>query len=435
MATDVVPADAEVAGPSIWSVAVDAWALLLSVGLLMAGAGLQGSLLGVRAGGAGFNATVTGVVLGSYYLGVVAGSSVVPAMIRNVGHIRAFAGLASMVSATAVIHGVWISPLPWLVMRFVAGMCLSGLFVVAESWLADVSTPANRGTLLSLYMIMVTGGLIVGQFLLNVADIEGFVLFVVASTLLSLSVVPMAFAPQNAPAPRDPRPFSLLRLYRQTPLALFGSMASGFGSGVGLGYGAVYAISAGFGIAGASQVVAAVLAGAVAGMYPLGWVSDRVDRRLVIAGAAVLAAASAIVVVQGTSAATLAVVIVGAFGVGAGAFPLYSLSLAHLGDYLDPEDVVAAGARMIMANGVGAAAGPLTAAVLVESRGPGGMFEAVIVVFGTLAAYALYRPFRRKDTPEEHKAHFTPVAATATSAGLDIEVPELIGEELSADDR
>jgi MFS family permease len=397
---DTDPDDGEVKAPgSVEGVAVvagRAWALLLSVGLLMAGAGLQGSLLGLRAGVEGFSATVTGAVLGSYYLGYVVGSAWVPTIIRSVGHVRAFAGLASLLSVTSVIHAVWLVPIPWLLLRFAAGICLAGIFVVAESWLSAVATPATRATLLGLYMTVVTAGLVAGQFLLAVAAVDGFVLFVVASTILSLAVVPVAFAPLEPPPLHDRISYSIRRLWHDAPLALVGSGVSGFGGGTALGFGAVYATAAGFGIAGASQVVAAVLIGGSLGQMPLGRLSDRVDRRYVIALAAALTAGSAAVVVAATSMGGFTLVVVGAFGVGAGVFPLYSLSLAHVADYLEPMEFVAAGARMILVNGLGAALGPVTAAIVIESRGPRGMFEVMVVVFALLAVYALYRPLRRR---------------------------------------
>lgn len=406
-----------------------AWPLLLSVLLLMVGSGLQGSLLGVRAEQASFSATTTGLVLGVYYVGYVLGSSWTPALIRSVGHIRVFAALTSTASAAVVVHGVWVSPLPWLLLRLVTGVCVAGLFVVSESWLNDAATPATRATLLAVYNTVVTAGLALGTFLLNVGDTAGIVLFVIGSVLLSMAAVPIALAPHGGPIPERSSPVTWSSVYEAAPLGIIGSVLAGLTTGSVIGFGAVYATRAGFGVSGASQFVVAVLGGAVLGQIPLGNWSDRTDRRIVMGVTGVLVVAGSVVGVASTMTEDFAGVLLAAALVGAGGFSLYGLSLAHLADYIDPEQMIAAGARLLTANGMGAAIGPIAAAVLIGLVGPEGMFEMLAVVLAGFTIYVVWRLFGREAVSEARRAHYTSLVSGATSSSLDPIVSETVGIE------
>lgn len=406
-----------------------AWPLLASIMLLMIGSGLQGSLLGVRADAARFNSTLTGLILGLYYLGYVAGSTWVPSLIRSVGHIRVFGAFASTASAAVVVHGVWVSPIPWLVLRFVTGVCIAGLFVVSESWLNDVATIRTRATLLAVYNTVVTAGLTVGSLLLNVADAAGFVLFVIGSVMLSMAAVPVALAPIEAPVPEASTSISIAEVFRAAPLGLVGSVMSGFGSGSALGFGAIYATRAGFGVSGASQFVAAILIGAVVGQIPLGNWSDRTDRRIVMGVASGLLAAGSAVGIAGTLIESFPVVLVAGLLVGAGAFSLYGLSFAHMADYIDPHKMVSAGARLITVNGLGAAAGPISASVIISTTGPEGLFQMLMVAAAFFCVFVVIRLFQR-EAAEDHGGHFIPVSTGATFASLDEIASETTGVEV-----
>lgn len=411
-------------------VVLAAWPLLLSILLLMTGSGLQGALLGIRAEQAAFNSTVTGLVLGLYYLGYVAGSAWVPGLIRSVGHIRVFASLASIASATVVIHGVWVSPVPWMLLRFTTGVCIAGLFIVSESWLNDVSTSATRGSLLAVYNSVVTGGLAAGTLLLNAAPVSGFVLFVVGSVALSMAAVPVALAPHDAPPPRAHEPRSVREVVRSAPLGIAGAALSGFSTGAALGFGAVYATRAGFGVSGASQFVASILLGAVLGQVPLGRWSDRTDRRHVMAAAALLVSVGAVIGVAATIGDSFVSALVAALFVGAGAFSLYGLSFAHVADYVEPAAMPATGARLITFNGLGAASGPFVAAAAIGAAGPRGIFYVLGAATVPFVVLVVVRLGRRRAVSEERRAHYAPMATSATVGVVDDLASEVSGVEV-----
>jgi MFS family permease len=415
--------------PSFRRVVVTASPLLASVFLLMVGSGLQGTLLGVRAEQAAFDSTATGLVLALYYLGYIAGSAWAPPLVRSVGHIRVFSALVSIASASVVVHGVWVSPLPWMFLRLTTGVCVAGLFVVSESWLNDVSTGSTRATLLAVYNTVVTAGLVVGSLLLNTAETRGVLLFVVASVLLSIAAVPVTLAPHQAPAPESSAGIPARDVVRSAPLGMAGAAMSGMGTGAALGFGAVYASRAGFGVSGASQFVAAVLVGAIVGQIPLGRWSDRTDRRHVMGVAGGLIAVGAVVGEISTSAESFPGALAAAVLLGAGSFSLYGLSFAHMADYVEPQAMVSAGATLIKANGLGAAAGPFLASVAIVRWGPGGLFHLLGLVSILFSGYVIVRLFRRAAATEDHRAHYVSVATGATVAALEDLVSENVGVE------
>lgn len=428
MSVSAVPAAPHASLPSAVR---SAWPLLASVLLLMVGAGLQGTLLGVRAETASFNSTVTGLVLGLYYIGYVVGSAWVPGLVRSVGHIRVFSALASLASAAVVTHGVWVSPIPWIFLRFITGACIAGLFVVSESWLNDVSTNSTRASLLAVYNTVVTVGLAAGSLMLNLGDTTGIILFVVGSVLLSVAAIPVTLAPHEAPIPETAHVIPTREVVRSAPLGVVGGVMSGLGVGAVLGFGAVYASRAGFGVSGASQFVAAVLAGAVIGQIPLGNWSDRTDRRLVMGAAGGLIVVGGVIGLGATSVASFSGALVAAAFIGAGAFSLYGLSLAHMADYIEPTAMISAGATLITANGLGAASGPFLASVFIANFGPGGLFYLLIVGAVPFCVFVVLRLFSREAAADERRARYVPVANGATFASLDDVVSENLGVDPS----
>ena len=225
------------------SPATAARALFLGILLLMAGNGLQGSLIGVRSETEGFSVTVAGFVMAAYFAGFLFGSRVAESLISNVGHIRVFAGLASMASTAVLIHALFIDPITWGLMRFVTGLCMAGLYVTEESWLNDLATNATRGRLLSRYMIVTMGGMTIGQFLLDVADPDGVKLFLLASVLVSASLIPVVLSASSNPPLVVPERMSLRELASIVPTGIFTAFFSGASVGILIGLGAVYAVA------------------------------------------------------------------------------------------------------------------------------------------------------------------------------------------------
>ena len=391
----------------------DAAPLLAALALLMAGNGLTGTLLGVRAGLEGFGVTITGMVLAGYYAGFLIGSVAAPSTIVRVGHVRVFAGLASLASAAVLIHVVWRDPAVWFVLRVVSGMCMSALYVVTETWLNGAATNRTRGSLLASYMVVVSGGLLAGQFLYSMVDPRGFGVFVLASVLVSLAVLPVSLATVSVPAVFDPTPMSLRELVAVAPLAPVAAALSGFTAAAMIGAGAVYAVQAGLGQGGTASLIGAALAGGLVLQVPLGRWSDRIDRRVVIAATGLVASGlSVLAAMVGPDRLVLLILLVVLAG-GAG-FALYSLGNAHLNDYLESSLVVTAGARMVLVNGIGAVAGPIVGAFAIEAAGPGGLFVTLAAGYLVVALFAAWRITRRAAVEPEERSSFAPVPIGAS---------------------
>ena len=392
--------------------------LLFGFGVLMVGDGIQTTLLGVRASLEGFPTAITGLIMSTFYLGFLAGALYAPRVVERVGHIRVFGALASMASAAVLIHGMFVTPLAWSGLRLVSGFCLAGLYVVAESWLNDRASNRTRGQLLSVYMVVSYVGYAVGQLLLNAADPSGLELFVLTSVLISLALVPLLLAAGPAPRFSKPSTLNLRKLYAISPLGVVGALATGTASGALFGIGPVYAESSGLSVAQISLFMTALLLGCTLLQWPIGRLSDTLDRRLVITVVSFLAAAAAIAAVPVSTVSFWPLLIVMAV-LGGLAIPLYSLCIAHANDYLDPEQMVAASSGLVLASGVGAVLGPITASLSMSLIGPAGFFWWLALIHVAMGGFAVYRMTKRRAKPIEDQSHYAPSTPHGSQVALE----------------
>ena len=392
------------------------WTLLLGMALLMLGAGLQGTLIGLRASMEGFSTFLAGVVLAAYYFGYLGGSVLAPRLVSTVGHIRVFSALTALASVLILLQGVFVSPLPWTLLRVASGFCFAGIYVVAESWLNDRVSNEFRGLLLSLYMLICYAGLGLGQLLLNVADPRGTLLFILVSVLISVAMVPMALTATSAPEFSVPVRVRLGDLFRRSPLGVAGVAMSGALSGCLFTLGAVYGGRQGFSTLEVSLFMAAAILAACVTQLPVGRLSDRMDRRRVIVMACLLAAAA------GAAAWWLADLsrgaVLGAVAVYGGmSLTLYSLSLAHVNDQIPASEMVGASSTLILLNGGGAFVGPLVVAALMDWLGNDAFLPVLAAMHLALAGYALLRMGRRAPLADAEKTPFVGTPPGTSSSG------------------
>jgi MFS family permease len=360
------------------------------MGVLMLGAGLQSTLLGVRATLEGFPTLVTGSVMSCYYVGYVLGTMIAPPLLRHVGHIRVFAALAAVASVAILVQGCLVNPWVWAPMRLASGLCFAGIYVVAESWLNDRANRANRGRLFAIYMLVLYVGLGTAQFLLIVSNPLTPTPFMLVSVLISLAMVPIVLSAQRLPEPAAPRKVRLRELYRNSPLGVVGVTVSGLTSAIIFSMGPVYARLSGLETTGVAAFMAVSILAAVLTQYPVGRLSDRMDRRTVIAAVCTLAAlvAGSIAAFPGMPHAvflTLAALFSGLV------LTLYSLSVSHVNDKLEPAQMVAASSALLLLNGSAAAVGPVLAGSLMTAFGPPAYFATLAALTGILAIYDLWR--------------------------------------------
>ncbi|MGP8177754.1 MAG: MFS transporter [Steroidobacteraceae bacterium] len=375
------------------------------MGVLMLGAGLQGTLLALRATLEGFPTTVTGMVMSCYYVGYLLGTIAAPRLLRQIGHIRVFAALAAVASVAALVQALFVNPFAWGAMRLTTGLCFAGIYVVAESWLNDRASRANRGRLLAVYMLVLYVGLGAAQFLLIVSNPSTPAPFMLVSALICLAMVPIVVSARQAPEPAVPRKVRYRDLYRNSPLGVVAVAVSGLISAIIFSMGPVYARLSGMGTTGVATFMGLSILAAVLTQYPIGRLSDRIDRRTVIAGVCTLATvlAGSIAVFSAMPRAlflTLSALFSGFV------LTLYSLAISHVNDKLEPAQTVAASSALLRLNGAAAAIGPVLAGSLMAAFGPPAYFATLATLTGALTVYDLWRKSRRRPVPSARKGPF-----------------------------
>jgi MFS family permease len=418
----------------MFQVLSSAWALLLGMGLLMVGNGLQGTLLGVRGEIEGFSTLQMSFVMSAYFVGFLGGSRLTPELIRRVGHVRVFAALASFISAVMILYPAFTNPIAWSLGRALIGFCFSGVYVTAESWLNNAADNENRGKALSLYMIVQMFGIVAAQGLLLIGDPAGYEIFIMASVLVSISFAPILLSISPTPAFDTAKPMSLRRLMEVSPLGCVGMFLLGGVFSAQFGMSAVYGAKAGLTLVEISTFVATFYIGAVFLQYPIGWMSDRMDRRvLVLFVAAFASGGSALAVAFGGQFWML---LLAAFLVGGLANPLYSLLIAHTNDYLDHDDMAAASGGLVFINGLGAIAGPLITGWLMSDTvfGPPGFFLFMSVLLAALAIYSGYRITQRPAIPIEDTGSMAPMWPSGSPVMVELAQEHAIEIELEEQD-
>ncbi len=408
------------------------WALLLGMFLLMLGNGVQGTLLGIRGSLEGFSAVSMSWIMSGYFIGFLFGSRLAPNLIRNVGHVRVFAALASLVSAALIMYAALPNQYVWFMLRIVVGFCFSGIYVVAESWLNDSATNETRGQALSAYLIVQMMGIVAAQWLLNFADVAGFILFIIISVAVSLSFAPILLSVSPAPMFQTTKPMSLKQLYDASPLGVVGIFLLGGMFAALFGMTSVYGTEKGLTVGEISIFVGVIYVGGMLLQFPIGWLSDRMDRRLLIIAITVAGAVASFVAF--TAAANLTVLLICSFVIGGVANPLYSLLLAYTNDFLDHDDMAAASGGLIFINGIGAIAGPLVVGWMMGQMGPDSFFLYLTALMMLTAIYAIYRTFQRQAPSVEDTATYQPVSPTASPVAVEVAQEWSIETELEAED-
>lgn len=382
----------------------------------MIGNGMQGTLLGIRGSIEGFSTLEISVVISAYFVGFLGGSRLTPDLIRRVGHVRVFAALGSLISAALILFPTVAEPWAWTLLRVIVGFAFCGVYVTAESWLNNSTTNAFRGQAMSAYMIVQMVGILAGQALLTAGDPSGFVLFVIPSVLVSLSFAPILLSVNPTPAFERTKPMDLRGLYAASPLGCVGMFLMGGVFSAQFGMASVYAVQAGLAVSQIATFVGAIFLGGLLLQWPIGWLSDRIDRRRLIMLAALTGAVACIVGIVGNG--SFVVLLVVAFCLGGTANPLYALLIAYTNDYLEVEDMAAASGGLLFINGMGAIFGPLAIGAMMDLVGPSGFWIFVAALLLALAAYAVWRMTQREYAPVGEVADYVGVLPATSSVAI-----------------
>ena len=390
------------------------WALLLGMLFLQLGNGLQGTLLGVRGELEGFSTFEMSVVMSAYFLGFLGASKLVPDLIRRVGHVRVFAALASFISAILILYPLLVNPWVWTGGRVIIGFCFCGVYIAAESWLNNAATNENRGQLLSSYMVVQMAGIVAAQLLLLTGDPSGFELFVLISVLVSISFAPILLSITPTPAFETTKPMSIKELFSTSPLGCVGMFFLGGIFSAQFGMAPVFGTSADLSLLQISIFVAAFYIGAMVFQFPVGWLSDRMDRRILIVVTSAIGFIASVIAIFGEN---IFIILLGsAFFIGGMSNPLYSLLIAYTNDFLEPDDMASASGGLLFLNGLGAISGPLFTGYLMTEIGPIGFFVILAALLGVLTVYGFYRMTQRGISDVDTSSYATVLPTTSAVA-------------------
>jgi len=395
---------------------MQSWALFFGLFLLMIGNGVQGTLLGIRGDMEGFSTIELSFVMSAYFAGFLGGSQMAPELIRRVGHVRVFSALASFISAVLILYPTVTNPWAWVLLRIIVGFCMSATYVTVESWLNGKATNENRGQTLSVYMIVQAAGIVAAQGLPMLGDPSGFILFVIPSVLVSISMAPVLLSVQPTPPFDTTKRMKIGRLFRLSPLGCVGILIMGGVYAGTFGMASVWGAQAGLSKDQIALFVAMIYVGGLVFQFPIGWLSDRTDRRKMIAAAAALGAVACILPLMSSAFPLLLLV---ALVVGGVSNPLYTLLVAHTNDFLDRDNMAGASGQLLFLNGVAAIFGPLVSGVIMQSAGPSGFFVYMMVLLAMVAVYAAYRMTRRPAPPADETMDFPPVTPMSTVVAIE----------------
>jgi len=410
----------------------NSWALFTGFAVLITAHGFQGNLLQVRSVIEDFSIITTGIIMSGYFIGYFVGANMIPNLVSKVGHIRVFAAFASMASLSILLHAVFVNPIVWTFGRFLTGFSLIGVYIVVESWLNDRATNRNRGSVLSIYMFITFIGLAVGTLLLNFNKPDEYEPFILISLLFSIALVPILLTKRAAPKFKKINFIKIKQLYKISPLGTFSMLCTGLIHSAIFGVGAVYATSLNFTIFEISLFLFLVTIAGALFQFPIGYFSDRSDRRIVLIACTFIAAIFCVlsIIASGTSLENMylassvgmdKVMFLFFITIYAGfALPMFTLNLAYVNDFIDKERFVAAGAGLQIIFGIGAMGGPFLASIFMNIYGANGFFVYLAIFHLLVGLFGMYRITKREyeDNPE---STFTPLPRNITPLGIELD--------------
>lgn len=370
----------------------------------------------------GWSSAQGGILSSLYFVGFLCGCFVVPRLVGRVGHIRCFAVLTSIMAASILSLGLWENYYFWMLLRVVTGFSIVGLYLVIESWLNAEVTNEVRGGVLATYTVIVLSALAIGQLLLNISSPDGYTLLLLSAMLIVLAAVPVCLTSSTQPSPIPSATFSPLLVIKTSRAAALGALIAGLISGSIYGLGAIYGSQVGLSVGSISIMMALAIAGGALAQLPLGKMSDRIDRRLVILACMVLGAL--------TATAALLLPHAMAFGVmflfGAAVMPIYALSLALASDNAKEGNFMEVGTGLMMTNAAGSVVGPLLTSQLMFRFGPDYFFitNLCVLVIGAIVVFVM---IRTKSAATEHPSDFA--LATSASAQAALQLDPRVDEE------
>ncbi len=387
---------------------ISVFALLMGTLFLFLGNGLHGLLLPMRGAFEGYETTMLGLLGTSWASGFVLGCLLAPTIVKRIGHVRAFSGFASLIAIIALLTGILVDPVWWIVLRAVTGFSIAGTSMIIESWLNERATNESRGLIFSLYIAITLVGTVGGQMTVALGDVTTPILFMFAGILYCFAMLPTTLSTAASPQPLKQVRLDIPALFRTSPIACVGIVLIGLANGAFGTLGAVFGAQVGLSSSMiATMMSVAIFAGAVM-QLPAGRMSDRIDRRIVLASlSAVAAAAGLAIFVFQPANVTVLLVLTALYGAMANA--LYPIAVSHANDFASPEDFVKVSGGLLLLYGIGTIIGPTLGGPVMSAIGPYALFFVTCWAHILITAYAIFRSQRRKAKPAEMRDAYTTI--------------------------
>ena len=409
------------------------WPLFLGIFFISLGNGLQGTLSSWRADYEGFSVITTGLVMSGFFVGAFASSLISPNQIKRTGQIRTYAAYASIASTAILIQLLFIEPPVWFVARFLSGFCIVGIMIIVEGWLNSISSNENRGQLFSIHMMVVWGGLAMGQGLFVVDSPAGVNLFLLASILLSISLIPILLTEIKTPEEKIELQESLgfKALWKASPSGVATIGISGLASAGFFGVGTIYAIKSGLSISETALFMTLFLGFGALSQWPLGWISDRIDRRKVILLCCLIVVGICVLLALFDFSKTIFLILNGL--IGASTLPLYSLGVAHTNDRLKPSQMVSASGTIVFVFSIFAALGPFTMSYFLKLFDSFGFLIYLSLVHLVIAVIVFVMMFINEDVDESDQSDFQVMAQRPSLVAMEVIAEEAIESQLDSE--
>jgi MFS family permease len=409
------------------------WPLFLGIFFISLGNGLQGTLSSWRADYEGFSVITTGLVMSGFFVGAFASSLISPNQIKRTGQIRTYAAYASIASTAILIQLLFIEPPVWFVARFLSGFCIVGIMIIVEGWLNSISSNENRGQLFSIHMMVVWGGLAMGQGLFVVDSPAGVNLFLLASILLSISLIPILLTEIKTPEEKIELQESLgfKALWKASPSGVATIGISGLASAGFFGVGTIYAIKSGLSISETALFMTLFLGFGALSQWPLGWISDRIDRRKVILLCCSIVVGICVLLALFDFSKTIFLILNGL--IGASTLPLYSLGVAHTNDRLKPSQMVSASGTIVFVFSIFAALGPFTMSYFLKLFDSFGFLIYLSLVHLVIAVIVFVMMFINEDVDESDQSNFQVMAQRPSLVAMEVIAEEAIESQAESD--
>lgn len=386
--------------------------LLIAAGILLGGNGLQSTLIALRGASEGFAPATIGLTGTFYFAGFLIGCLVIVRIMQAVGHVRSFATLAAIASSATLTLVLIIDPVAWCVLRFISGFCFAGLFTVMEAWLNSGVRNQDRARVLAIYRIVDIGSVTGAQFLIPIFGASGFAMFAVMSIMITLSLVPVSLGDRSNPKVPENVKLDLRRAWEISPLSALACIGVGVTNSAFRALSPVYAEQIGMSVTDVVTFVSVGIIGGALIQYPLGYLSDKWDRRHVLLCSSIGAMISALALATLAGSNPMANLI-GVFVFGSFAMPMYSLSAAHANDRAGPGEFVQVNAALMLFYSLGAIVGPFLASLLMEWFGPNWLFYFSAAVYALMVLLVAWRMRARDPVPDSQRGKFVALLRTS----------------------